>query len=96
MGWRDDLACGFSYKASLNFDFFRSKVTYLPATATGSYAHTPTQNIVEAAKYGLRLDCQVGVWDGIFQNAAEVASSGQPNARVGGMRYRDLDNDGVR
>ena len=38
VGWRDDLACGFSYKASLNFDFFRSKVTYLPATATGSYA----------------------------------------------------------
>lgn len=92
VGWRDDLACGFSYKASLNFDFFRSKVTYLPATATGSYAHTPTQNIVEAAKpYGSIVGY---VWDGIFQNAAEVASSGQPNARVGGMRYRDLDNDG--
>ena len=93
VGWRDDLACGFSYKASLNFDFFRSKVTYLPATATGSYAHTPTQNI-GGGKNCLRLDCRLCVWDGIFQNAAEVASSGQPNARVGGMRYRDLDNDG--
>lgn len=92
LGWRDDLACGLSYKASLNFDFFRSKVTYLPATATGSYAHTPTENLVQAGKpYGSIVGY---VWDGIFQNAEEVAASGQPNARVGGMKYRDLDGNG--
>ncbi len=92
LGWRDDLACGFSYKASLNFDFFRSKVTYLPATATGSYAHTPTQNLVQSKQpYGSIVGY---VWDGIFQNAAEVAASGQPNARVGGMKYKDLDGNG--
>lgn len=92
VGWRDQLACGLSYKASFNFDFFRSKVTYLPSTATGSYAHTTKQNLVEAKKpYGSIVGY---VWDGIFQNAAEVAASGQPNARVGGMKYKDLDGNG--
>ena len=33
-GWRDELACGLTYRASLNFDFFRNKVTYLPNTTT--------------------------------------------------------------
>ena len=89
VGWRDELACGFSYKASLNFDFFRSRVTYIPETATGSYAHTPTQNLVQSKQsYGSIVGY---VWDGIFQNQAEVDASGQPNARVGGMRYKDLD-----
>jgi TonB-linked SusC/RagA family outer membrane protein len=34
------------------------------------------------------------VWDGIFQNAAEVAASGQSDARIGGMKLRDLNGDG--
>jgi hypothetical protein len=31
------------------------------------------------------------VVEGIFQNQAEVDASGQPNARVGGLKYADLD-----
>ena len=31
------------------------------------------------------------VADGIFQNQEEVDKSGQPNARVGGLKYKDLD-----
>lgn len=92
VGWRDELPCGFSYKAVLNMDYFRSKVTYLPATTTGSYAHTTTQNLVEAKQpYGSMTGY---VFDGIFQNADEVSASGQNNARVGGMKYADLNHDG--
>ena len=92
VGWRDELACGLGYRASLNLDFFRNKVTYLPSTTTGSYVHTTTQNLVEAKRpYGSIVGY---VFDGIFQNQDEVLTYGQDNARVGGMRYADLDGDG--
>ncbi len=90
-GWRDELACGLTYRASLNFDFFRNKVTYLPNTTTGSYAHTTTENLVQSRQpYGSRVGY---VFDGLFQNQAEVDAYGQDNARVGGMKYADLDGD---
>lgn len=92
IGWRDELACGFGYKASLNMDFFRSKVTYLPSTTTGSYPHTTTENLVQSGQpYGSIVGY---VCDGIFQNQAEVNASGQDNARVGGLKYADLDHNG--
>ncbi|MDE6653101.1 MAG: TonB-dependent receptor [Muribaculaceae bacterium] len=90
--WRDQLACGLGYRASLNLDFFRNKVTYLPSTTTGSYAHTTTQNLVEAGQpYGSIVGY---VFDGLFQTQEEVASYGQDNARLGGMKYADLNGDG--
>ncbi|MDE6669085.1 MAG: TonB-dependent receptor, partial [Muribaculaceae bacterium] len=92
VGWRDELACGLNYRATLNFDFFRNKVTYLPSTTTGSYPHTTTENLVQAAKpYGSIVGY---VFDGLFQTQEEVLAYGQDNARVGGMKYADLDGDG--
>lgn len=92
IGWRDELACGLGYRASLNMDFFRNKVTYLPSTTTGSYAHTTKENLVQSKQ---PFGSIVGyVFDGIFQNSEEVAASGQDNARVGGMKYADINKDG--
>ncbi|MDE6264888.1 MAG: TonB-dependent receptor [Paramuribaculum sp.] len=92
IGWRDELKCGLGYRAALNLDFFRNKVTYLPSTTTGSYVHTTTQNLVQAKQpYGSIAGY---VFDGIFQNREEVQSSGQDNARVGGMKYADINHDG--
>ena len=92
IGWRDNLKCGLNYKVGLNFDFFRNRVTYLPSTTTGSYVHTTTENLVEARKpYGSIVGY---VFDGLFQNQQEVDAYGQDNARVGGMKYADLNGDG--
>lgn len=92
IGWRDVLPCGLSYNITANFDFFRNHVTYLPPTTTGSYVHTTTENLVQAKKpYGSIVGY---VADGIFQNREEVLASGQDNARVGGLRYADLNGDG--
>lgn len=92
IGWRDELACGLGYKASLNMDFFRNKVTYLPSTTTGSYAHTTTENLVQSGQpYGSIVGY---VCEGIFQDQAEVDAHGQDNARVGGLKYADLTHDG--
>ena len=93
LGYRKTLACGLGLNLNGNLDFYRNRVTSLPTSTTGSYAHTTKQNLVEAKKpYGSIVGY---VADGIFQNQEEVAKSGQPGARVGGLKYADLDDNGV-
>lgn len=93
LGYRKTLACGLGLNLNGNLDFYRNRVTSLPTSTTGSYAHTTRQNLVEAKKpYGSIVGY---VADGIFQNQEEVAKSGQPGARVGGLKYADLDDNGV-
>ena len=92
IGWRDRRANGFSYAINANLDFYRNWVTYLPSTTTGSYVHTTTENLVESHRpYGSIVGY---VADGLFQSREEVLASGQDNARVGGIRYADLNGDG--
>lgn len=93
IGYRKTLPFGLGLDINGNLDFYRNKVTSLPSSTTGSYAHTSTQNLVEAKKpYGSIVGY---VADGIFQSQEEVLASGQSNARVGGLRYADLDGNGV-
>lgn len=93
LGYRTNLSNGLSLDLSANADFFRNKVTYLPTTATGSYAHTTTENLVEA---GVPYGSIVGyVVEGLYQNKEEVMASGQENARIGGLKYADLDGNGI-
>ena len=89
LGYRKTLANGLGIDVNGNLDFFRNKVTYLPSSTTGAYAHTSKENLVQSGKsYGSIVGY---VADGIFQNQEEVDKSGQPNARVGGLKYKDLD-----
>lgn len=93
LGYRKKLSCGLGLDVNANIDFFRNKVTYLPETTLGSYAHTSTENLVEA---GMPYGSSVGyVVEGLFQTQEEVDASGQPGARVGGLNYKDLTDDGV-
>ncbi len=91
-GYRHTTAYGLGYNISGNLDFFRNRVTYLPETTTGSYVHTTTENLVQAKKpYGSIVGYVV---DGLYQNREEVLACGQENARVGGLKYADLNGDG--
>lgn len=93
MGYRKMLANGLGIDINGNLDFFRNRVTSLPESTTGSYAHTTKENLVQARKsYGSVVGY---VADGIFQSQEEVLASGQTNARVGGLKYADLDDDKV-
>lgn len=93
VGYRKVLANGLGLDINGNIDFFRNRVTKLPTSTTGSYAHTTKQNLVEARKpYGSIVGY---VADGLYQNEEEVKASGQANARVGGLRYVDLDDNNV-
>ena len=92
LGYRNTTNFGLRYNINGNLDFYRSKVTYLPETTTGSYVHTAKENLVESGKpYGSIVGY---VADGLFQSREEVLASGQENARVGGLKYADLDGDG--
>ena len=93
LGWRGTTEFGLRYNVNGNLDFFRQRVTYLPETTTGSYVHTAKENLVEAKRpYGSIVGYVV---DGLFQNREEVLASGQENARVGGLKYADLDGNGI-
>ena len=93
LGYRHTTEYGLQYNVNGNLDFYRSKVTYLPETTTGSYVHTSKENLVESERpYGSIVGYVV---DGLFQNREEVLASGQENARVGGLKYADLDGNGV-
>src|SRR5574344_259651 len=93
VGYRGTTNFGLGFDVNGNLDFFRSKVTYLPETAKGSYAPTSTKDLVQAEKpYGSIVGYVV---DGLYQSNEEVYASGQPNARLGGLKYRDLDGNGV-
>lgn len=93
LGYRKTLDNGFYYNIFGNLDFYRSRVTYLPETTTGSYVHTATENLVESRRpYGSIVGYVV---DGLYQSREEVLASGQENARVGGLKYADLDGNGI-
>ena len=93
LGYRGTTDFGLRYNVNGNLDFFRQRVTYLPETTTGSYVHTAKENLVEAKKpYGSIVGYVV---DGLFQSREEVLASGQENARVGGLKYADLDGNGI-
>ena len=92
LGYRHTTAYGLSYNVNGNVDFYRSKVTYLPENAQGSYEHTTTEDLVEGKKaYGSLVGY---VCDGLYQSAEEVAASNQAGARLGGLKYVDVNGDG--
>ncbi len=93
VGYRKTLDNGLYYNIYGNVDFYRSRVTYLPETTTGSYVHTAKENLVESRRpYGSIVGYVV---DGLYQSREEVLASGQENARVGGLKYADLDGNGI-
>lgn len=93
LGYRKTLSCGLGLDISANADFFRNRVTSLPASATGSYAHTSKQTLVQSKQpYGSIVGYVV---EGLFQTQEEVDASGQANARVGGLKYADLDGNNI-
>ena len=93
LGYRHKTAYGLSYHVTGNVDFFRSKVTYLPENSKNSYEHNDYHNLAQDEKaYGSRIGY---VSEGLYQSREEVLASGQAGARVGGLKYADLNGDGM-
>ena len=92
LGYRHTTSYGLSYDINGNLDFFRSKVTYLPENSKNSYEHNDYHNLAQDGKaYGSRIGY---VAEGLYQSREEVLAGGQAGARVGGLKYADLNGDG--
>ena len=79
-----------SYSITGNFSHFADKVTYLPESVIANYAGNTEKTII-----GHSITSQFGyVYDGLFQNQAEVdAAAAQPGKGIGRIRYKDLNGD---
>lgn len=97
--WRDNINKGLSYTISGNIGINENKVLEVTtgnnpiygggAAATGGALATRT---VLGGPIGEFYGYQVG---GIFQNAAQVTGSAQPNAKPGDFIYIDQNKDGL-
>ncbi len=81
-----------TYSAGVVLGHYDAKITFLPEDLYASYAGNAEQNIIGQAPnalWGYRTS-------GIFQSEAEVeAHADQTGARVGTLRFVDLNGDGV-
>ena len=85
------LSAPLGIRISGNISHSTNTVVSLPADVVSAYpGNGTTQTIL-----GRSINSLYGyVAGGIFQNAAEVAASGQPGAYVGGLRIVDTNHDG--
>lgn len=92
LGYRHTTSYGLSYDITGNIDFYRSKVTYLPENSKNSYEHNDFHNLAQDKKaYGSLIGYVV---EGLYQSREDVLAHGQAGARVGGLKYADLNGDG--
>ena len=97
-GWELSLAYsntldnGLYFAVSTNFGAFKDEITDLPEEVRAAYPGTADNSIIGHSQfsiYGYKTD-------GLFQSQAEVdAHASQVGARPGGIKFVDLNNDGV-
>lgn len=96
-GWEFALAYSKQLKNGLNITVAGTmgasadKVTYLPEEVVSYYPGTVQNSIIGHSTRSI-----FGyTYDGLFQTQAEVDASGQTAARLGGIKYKDINGDGV-
>lgn len=99
VGWRSNQQKAFTYSISANVGYNKNKVVsvvtginpiYAGGTniANGALATRTVQGEPIGEFYGYKVA-------GIFQTAAEVNASAQPNAKPGDFKYVDTNGDGI-
>ncbi|MBC9796121.1 SusC/RagA family TonB-linked outer membrane protein [Sinomicrobium weinanense] len=97
-GWELSLAYSGTYEnglyfaVSTNFGAFKDEITELPEKVRTAYPGTAENSIVGHSQFSI-----FGYkTDGLFQSQEEVnAHASQVGARPGGIRFVDLNNDGI-
>jgi TonB-linked SusC/RagA family outer membrane protein len=91
LGYKDTKG-KFSYSITGNFSHFMDEITYLPETVIANYPGNLEKTII-----GQSRTAQFGyIYDGLFQNQAEVdAHAAQPGKGIGRIRFKDLNEDGM-
>ena len=96
LGYSNVWENGLSFGISTNFSSFKDEITFLPEEVRAAFPGTAQNSILgqsQSAVFGYRTD-------GLFQSQADVDSHPTGgvqtgNARPGGIKIVDLNNDGV-
>jgi hypothetical protein len=92
LGYTKSMDNGLNITINTNFGAFQDKITFLPEEVRAAFPGTAANSIIGQSQFsifGFRTD-------GLFQSQEEVNSSPtQVGARPGGIRFMDLNNDGV-
>ena len=96
VGYSNSWDNGFTLGISTNFGSFKDEITFLPEEVRAAFPGTAQNSILgqsQSAVFGYRTD-------GLFQSQADVDSHPTGgvqtgNARPGGIKIVDLNNDGV-
>lgn len=92
LGYTKSMDNGLNITINTNFGAFQDKITFLPEEVRAAFPGTAENSIIGQSQFsifGFRSD-------GLFQSQEEVNSSPtQVGARPGGIRFMDLNNDGV-
>ncbi len=83
---------GWSFGLTTNFASFKDEITFLPEEVRTAFPGTQENSIIgqsQTAIFGYQSD-------GLFQSQADVDNSAtQVGARPGGLKFKDINNDGV-
>ena len=92
LSYQKRFANGVNMTVNTNFGAFRDRITFLPEEVRAAFPGTAQNSIIGQSQFsifGFRTD-------GLFQSEEEIASSPfQVGARPGGIKFVDLNGDGV-
>lgn len=92
VGYAETLENGLYFNVTTNFGGTKNKITELPEEVRAAYPGTATNSIIGHSQFevfGYKTD-------GLFQSQAEIDSHAtQVASRLGGIKYVDLDGNGV-
>jgi len=95
LNYSKSISKDFSFGVSTNFGAFQDKITFLPADVLAGFPGTAQNSILGHSQFSI-----FGYkTDGLFQSQAEVDAHPNggvqtSNARPGGIKFVDLNNDG--
>lgn len=95
LSYTKSISSDFSFAVSTNFGAFKDKITYLPADVLAGFPGTADNSILGHSQFSI-FGYQT---DGLFQSQEEVDAHPTggvqtSNARPGGIKFVDLNNDG--
>lgn len=92
LNYSNTLDNGLNFSVSTNFSAFHDKITYLPEEVRPAFPGTATNSIIGHSQFSI-----FGYkTDGLFQGQEDINNSPeQVGARPGGIKFQDLNNDGV-
>lgn len=92
LGYTKKFSNGLNFSINTNFGAFKDKITDLPEEVRAAFPGTAQNSIIGHSQFsifGFKTD-------GLFQSQEDVSSSpAQVGARPGGIKFTDLNGDGV-